>query len=369
MLHWVTGWNPLPARPGQASEARSTLVIALPLLLPVLVSASASACSADALQRDRLPATATVDHSAPIGDVMGVHDPAIIREGDRFYLFSTGQQTQETGLLPWRTSPDLVRWTYGGTVFDRIPDWARKQVPGTKGLWAPDIAYANGEYRLYYSVSTFGKNRSAIGLATTPTLDPADERHRWTDQGLVISSDETDDHNAIDPNLFVDDDGSHWLSFGSFWSGIKLVAVEPATGKPRPGETTVHAIAQRPNPGAIEAPFLIKRGGFYYLFVSFDFCCRGNRSSYHTVVGRSPNLLGPYLDRDGRPMLEGGGSVVLHADRDRTGRWRGPGHVAILREPAQDYIVYHAYDTQNRGRSALRIQPLGWTSDSWPVAL
>ncbi len=303
------------------------------------------------------------------GDLTPVHDPAIIRAGDTYYLFSTGQAAAKTGLIPWRTSKDLVHWTYRGAVFPSLPDWATAKISGTKGLWAPDMVFADGEYRLYYSVSTFGKNRSAIGLATTATLDPAKPGYGWTDRGLVFESTASDNFNAIDPNIFIDRDGSHWMTFGSFWSGIKMVQLDPATGKPRARARQVHSLASRPPPGAVEAPFLIRRGDFYYLFVSFEFCCRAVKSTYYTVVGRSKNLLGPYVDREGKRMLDGGGFIVLHAALDPAKRWRGPGHVAILREPKQDYIVYHAYDTRNDGASTLRVQPLGWTRDGWPVAL
>lgn len=303
------------------------------------------------------------------GDIRRVHDPAIIREGATYHLFATGHAGSPMGIIPWRTSKDLVNWSYRGAVFRELPEWAKKQVRGTSGLWAPDISFTGGEYRLYYSVSTFGSNRSAMGLATTPTLDPSRPGYGWTDRGLVFESTRSDNFNAIDPNLFVDRDGSQWLTFGSFWSGIKAIRLDPATGKPPPGKVEVHSLASRPPPGAVEAPFLIERGGFYYLFVSFEFCCRKAESTYYTVVGRARSVLGPYVDRHGKPMREGGGFIVLHAQLDPSKRWRGPGHVAILREPGRDFIVYHAYDARSRGISTLRIQPLRWTDDGWPVAV
>ena len=298
------------------------------------------------------------------GDVAPVHDPAIIRQGDRWYLFTTSQERAGQGLIHVRTSTDLANWTRAAPVFAAMPAWVQDAVPGATGIWAPDISFSHGEYRVYYSISTFGTNRSAIGLVTSPSL----ERPVWTDKGVVIRSDPNDDFNAIDPNMFEDAGGGHWLAFGSFWSGLKLVRLDPNTGLRLAGDSKVRAIARRPSPGAIEAPFVTRRGDFFYLFASFDFCCRRAASTYYTVVGRSKHPDGPYLDREGKSMMQGGGSIVLHADLDRSKRFVGPGHIAILREP-RDYIVYHAYDTQASGVPTLRIQPLGWTGDGWPVAL
>jgi arabinan endo-1,5-alpha-L-arabinosidase len=328
----------------------------LPALLPAVLAGQASA------QTSR--STPTSLNARLAGDVTTVHDPAILRQGDRWYLFTTSQERAGQGLIHVRTSTDLANWTRAAPVFAEMPAWVKDAVPGAAGIWAPDISFSHGEYRVYYSVSTFGTNRSAIGLVTSPSL----ERPVWTDKGLVIRSDPHDDFNAIDPNMFEDAGGRQWLAFGSFWSGLKLVRLDPKTGLRSAGDSKVRAIARRPGPGAIEAPFLIRRGDFYYLFASFDFCCRRAASTYYTVVGRSKHPEGPYLDREGKRMMEGGGSIVLHADLDRSKRFVGPGHVAILRE-TQDYIVYHAYDTQASGVPTLRIQPLGWTGDGWPVAL
>lgn len=297
----------------------------------------------------------------PRGDVRNVHDPSVIKEGGTYYLFST-----RAGIAV-RCSNDLVQWRLCGDVFGHLPQWAVQDVPGLRGLWAPDVSFFNGRYHLYYSASTFGSNRSSIGLATNRTLDPASPLYRWEDQGKVIGSERSDDWNAIDANVVLDEQGRPWLSFGSFWGGIKLRRLDPATGKLSAEDQTLYALAARPRtagqPGAVEAPFVIRKGGYYYLFVSFDFCCRGQESTYHMRVGRSRLVTGPYVDRDGKPLLEGGGTKLLEG----AGRWRGPGHCAVLQEAGGEKLVYHAYDVEWRGTPTLRVTPLLWDSEGWPT--
>ena len=262
---------------------------------------------------------------------------------------------------------DVITWRLCGDVFAHLPAWAVQDVSGVRGLWAPDVSYFNGKYHLYYSVSTFGSNRSSIGLATNQTLDPTSDKYRWQDRGKVIGSCPTDDWNAIDPNIVLDEDGQPWLSFGSFWSGIKLRRIDPATGKLSHKDEELYSLASRPRDkdiaGAIEAPFIIRKNNYYYLFVSFDFCCRGADSTYNIRVGRSKRLTGPYIDRSGKPMIEGGGTIVITGGS----RWRGPGHCAILQDKDGDKIVYHAYDASARGASTLRIASLMWDPEGWPT--
>jgi arabinan endo-1,5-alpha-L-arabinosidase len=295
------------------------------------------------------------------GDIRQVHDPTIIKDGNTFYLFST-----RAGIAI-RCSNDLVAWRLCGDVFAHLPAWAVTDVPGLRGIWAPDISYFNGKYHLYYSASTFGSNRSSIGLATNETLDQASDKYRWEDRGKVISSYAGDDWNAIDPNIVIDENNDPWLSFGSFWSGIKLRKIDPATGKLSDNDTKLYSLASRRRstdlPGAIEAPVIIRRKGYYYLFVSFDFCCRGVNSTYNIRVGRSKRVTGPYLDRDNKDMMEDGGTLVISGGK----RWRGPGHCAILRDTNGDKLVYHAYDANARGVSTLRIAPIVWDTADWPA--
>ena len=163
------------------------------------------------------------------GDISPIHDPAIIRQGGTYHVFASNRFAEK--LVPMFCSPDRRRWTLCGNVFDAVPEWALQEVPGARGIWAPDISFFEGRYHLYYSVSTFGKNRSVIGLTTNRTLDPRSPDYRWVDEGKVVGSTPEDDWNAIDPNLARDERGSPWLVWGSFWGGIKMRRIDARTGK------------------------------------------------------------------------------------------------------------------------------------------
>jgi GH43 family beta-xylosidase len=288
---------------------------------------------------------------------LDAHDPVIIKQGDSWYIFTTG-----VGIRIKR-SENGTHWENVGKVFRSQPDWHRQMIPRNDGnLWAPDIFYHQEKYYLYYSVSSFGSNTSVIGLATNATLDPQDPSYEWVDEGAVIESTRTDDYNAIDPNVIQDRDGNLWLSFGSFWSGIKLVSLDPETMKPA-ADPMLHPIASRPSRTAIEAPFIIERSGYYYLFVSFDYCCRGVSSTYRIMVGRSQAITGPYLDKDGNDLMEGGGTLIDKGDD----RWKGPGHNAVYQQGVSAILVNHAYDKLNNGKATLQIRPLYWDVDGWPT--
>jgi arabinan endo-1,5-alpha-L-arabinosidase len=302
---------------------------------------------------------------------LGVHDPVMIKHGDTYYLFATGGR-RGRGITPLHTSKDMREWNRGGFAFERLPDWVADEVPRARNAWAPDISFFNGKYHLYYSVSSFGVNHSAIGLATNTTLDPSDPNYKWVDQGMVVRSRPGEnDFNAIDPNLIIENDKDAWLSWGSFWGGIMMRRVDPQTGKLATEDTTLHKLSARPRSdthqtppveGAIEAPFIVRRGDHWYHFVSWDFCCRGARSNYKVVVGRSPKVTGPYIDKNGKPMTEGGGTLILEAATDH---WRGAGHPAVYHENGTDYLVFHAYSADN-GRSRLHISTIAW-EDGWPT--
>lgn len=292
------------------------------------------------------------------------HDPAMIRADDTYYVFSTGDERGlNQGNIQIRRSTDLANWELVGTVFDAIPQWITDALGGTPpNLWAPDITYRNGQYYLYYAGSRFGTNNSVIGLATNTTLDPTSADYKWVDQGLVLQSRPANNWNAIDPNISFDADGKPWMAFGSFWDGIKMARIDPSTGKTDTEDRTLYRLASRGG-GAIEAPAIVARDGYYYLFVSFDVCCRGVNSTYNIRAGRATSITGPYLDRNGTDMANGGGDVILEGDA----RFRGPGGQSVYRDGDTYRLVYHAYDASQNGTPQLQIRDLRWTGDGWPT--
>lgn len=304
-------------------------------------------------QLAHLPPPARLPNQRPVsGDIVHVHDPVIMRAGDTYYLFSTGP-----GVMV-RTSKDLKHWTFAGSALAENPAWVTERFGPLDSLWAPDISYFGGSYHLYYSASTFGSNRSCIGHATKADLA---SNEPWIDRGPVICSNQdgsVDDWNAIDGNVILDQEGTPWMAFGSFWGGLQMIRLDPTGAR---ADSAVINIAARPNT-AIEAPYIIYRAPYYYMFASFDFCCRGADSTYWVAVGRSTSVTGPYLDRSGLDMRFGGGTPVVLGNA----RWRGPGHNAILRQGNQDLNVYHAYDALDGGIPTLRISELVW-HEGWPV--
>ena len=297
------------------------------------------------------------------------HDPVMIRQDGVYYLYTTGR-----GISAW-SSKDMKNWKREKPVFSMPPEWAVKAVPGFKGhIWAPDIFYYKGLYHLYYSISTFGKNKSCIGLATNKTLHTNDPDYLWTDHGKVVESvPGRDEWNAIDPNFILDEEQKPWLAFGSFWNGLKLVKLTEDAKAISTDPEQWFTIASVPKTaatsdgsagnGAIEAPFLFKKGDYYYLFASYDYCCKGVNSTYKMRVGRSQKLTGPYVDKDDKMLTKGGGTLVLQGDAN----WHGVGHNGVYTFDGKDYLIFHGYDAQDKGKSKLRVEELAWDGDGWPV--
>jgi arabinan endo-1,5-alpha-L-arabinosidase len=328
-----------------------------------------------------------------------IHDPVMIKQGDTYYALGTGE-----GIPIW-ASPDMVTWERSGQVLDETPRWVLELLPDFRNReWAPDVFFHDGKYYVFYSVSAFGRNNSAIGVATSTTMNPSDPAYGWTDQGMVVRSvPGRDMWNAIDSNVILDENGNPWMTFGSFWGGIKLVRLkDDLTEVASDLETREwHTVAARhrywklddrdagdaANPnldyaalypdeitemnrasesGAIEAPFLFRKNGYYYLFVSWDRCCRGVESTYKVLVGRSRDIRGPYFDREGEYMTYGGGSMVVE-DFATSARWAAGGHNSAYTFDGTDYLVFHAYDRNDNGRSKLVIQEIEWDELGWPT--
>jgi arabinan endo-1,5-alpha-L-arabinosidase len=295
-----------------------------------------------------------------------VHDPTLVKEGGIYYLFSTGNG------VSIRCSKDMQTWETCGQVFTNYPAWVKETIPGVEALWAPEVVLHNRIYYLVYSASTFASSHSALGLATNITLDPNHPDYHWVDQGMLIASVNSSNYNAIDPNLVFGLDGQPWLVFGSFWSGIQQVKLDPQTFKPAAG-APLRVIASREGANAVDGPkgnnaiegaFVTYRDGYFYLFAAYDFCCRGKLSNYNIRVTRSKYITGPYVDKDGMDAAVGGSSMVFKGSP----RWIGPGHNSIYIENGTYYMVYHAYDGENDGIPTLQIETLDWDTDGWPVS-
>jgi arabinan endo-1,5-alpha-L-arabinosidase len=331
--------------------------------LPALGVALTSVVPAAATPAGASPGPAK---TVPVPSYVFVHDPSMTKEGNSWYLFSTGdpQSLVNGGNIQIRESANLTTWRLVGTVFQQIPSWIGPKLGGAvPNLWAPDISYFAGSYHLYYAASTFGSNTSVIALATSPTLDRADHRYHWTDKGEVFSSTAANDFNAIDPALVSGAGGAKWLLFGSFWSGVKLIQLNPATGMPASAHPEVFSLSETTAPDAEEGAYIVSHGGYYYLFVSSGVCCKGIGSSYQVIVGRSAKVTGPYADPNGTLMTNGGGMELLGSDQGMI----GPGSPSVYMGTHGDLIDYHYYDAWDNGAPWVQVRDLLWTSNGWPV--
>jgi arabinan endo-1,5-alpha-L-arabinosidase len=338
------------------------------MMVTVLPTAVGSITDTVSVSAGAMPDSVTAESACTVRSTqLSIHDPAMTKEGDTYYLFSSGP-----GIM-FYTSKDLTHWKLGGRVIHGVPSWAKGVTGRFDGReWAPDISRHDGKYYLYYAVSAPGENDSAIGLMINQTLDPDAPDYQWKDQGIVLRSITGRDlWNAIDPNIIMDKDGTPWMDFGSFWGGIKLVKLD-SSRKTIAEPEEWYSLARRersimeddrsPGPAQIEGPFIFKKGDYYYLFVSWGLCCRGQESTYKIMVGRSKDIRGPYLDKDGINMAEGGGSLVLAGDKD----WAGQGGCSAYAFDGRDYLVFHAYEMADNGLQKLRIAELKWDKSDWP---
>jgi len=284
---------------------------------------------------------------------LGAHDPAALVVNNTIYLFATG--------LAAKTSTNLTSWQSASNPVNPRPAWVAQNVPGATNLWAPDIAYFGGTYHLYYAASTFGSNKSCIGHATKSDIATGS----WADQGTVICSNmgSNDNWNAIDPNIVIDDAGTPWMDFGSFWSGIKMIKMDAATGGRATDDTMVYSIADRPSGrGGPEGSWIFKRCGYYYLFESWGACCDG-AYDYNIRVGRSTSVNKDYVDKAGMRLLGGGGGTLVSQGNSSV---HAPGHNAVIVYNNRTYNLYHALNASNQN-AQLHITELVWDADGWPV--
>lgn len=356
--------------------------VAVPVLVLALAGLSPAALTPAAVAGDRGgghgggPATYTNPVSAGFADTYA--DPAVIRGQDGWwYAYGTTDPLREgegtRHLLPVSRSTDLVDWEYVGDAFteDTLPAWA--DTARGASLWAPDIRYVDGEYRLYYVVTettvTPGAGDGAIGVATAPTPTGP-----WTDSGDPVvdprpGAGGPDDFLwTFDPSHVTGPDGSEHLFYGSYYGGIWVTGLDP-TGTDAVGEPV-----QVTTDNKYEGAYALWRDGYWYLFVSSANCCAGPTTGYSVHVGRAEQITGPYLDREGVPLLQSraGGTPVVAPDGDA---WVGTGHNAVVTDLAgQDWAVYHAIDradpyldgTEGINERPMLIDRLDWVN-GWPV--
>lgn len=339
-------------------------------MIRLLLTCCMITVSSIAIAQD-IPAVQEQDAAQPFNPKNpGVHDPVMAKEGDTYYVFGTGKG------ISTMYSKDLKNWTQGKPVFDKLPAWTKEALPTFNGdIWAPDIIFYKGNYHIFYACNaTPGKPDAAIGHASTPTLNPASPKFKWTDHGKIVQSVLNRDlWQAIDPNIIVDEKGTPWFIFGSFWDGIKAVKMTDDMMKLKWPEEW-HTIARRPSTqklynygledSQIEGAFVYKHGEYYYLFASFDMCCRGLNSNYHVVVGRSKSVTGPYLDKAGFSMMDGNGTDFAIGDGKK---WAALGHNSVYNVDGKDLFVAHGYSIPDNGASKLIVTEFKWDANGWPV--
>ena len=287
------------------------------------------------------------------GGIAHSSTPEVIRDGDTYYMYVM------TGGVSIKKSLDLRNWEYIGDAFSKTDkpfpfSWMSQEVPGY-GLWCPGIYEMNGKYYLYYALSTGGSQYSAICLAVNETLDYTSKKYRWVDKGVVLHSHYGDDFNAIDPQLFIDQDGISWLVYGSYWSGIQMRRIDPETGHLDENHPEVHYLASIEG---IEAPYIVYREGYYYLF------CATNIGEYDNRVGRSENVTGPYVDKKGRPMLDGYSELVTA----NTETIKTCAHNSFFKDYDGQWYMIGEYTPPEVGSPFTAIiSTVVWTEDGWPT--
>ncbi|MGQ9635495.1 MAG: arabinan endo-1,5-alpha-L-arabinosidase, partial [Bryobacteraceae bacterium] len=298
-------------------------------------------------KRKRLLLKALLATVLPLGSLVWaldgqirIHDPSTIMFcNGKYYTYGTGG----TALV----SDD--GWT-----------WRAGTRPPRSGM-APDVIKVGDRYYMYIARNVGAQPRAEINMIWSKSLDPESPDYKWEEGGIVASSDGVEDCNAIDPGLFLDpNDGRLWMTYGSYFGYIRLVELDPKTGK------RLNPKVPPVNIGInLEATTIIYRDGWYYLLGTRGSCCRGADSGYNIRVGRSKKITGPYLDHTGLDMLQGGGKLLIGSG----GRVIGPGHFGLidLGDGVQKFSMHWEADLDRGGASVLDIRPLLW-KDGWPLA-
>lgn len=297
-----------------------------------------------------------------------LHDPGTMRkDGASYFIYGDGNGI--SGI----TSTDLRNWSIANPVFPNSPPaWTTNAVPGGSPnyFWAPDLAYFNGLWHMYYAYSQWGTINSVIGLATSPSLTNA----VWTDRGKVVQSNfpattntDTTAYNCIDPSIYVAANGTVWLSYGSYSSGILVAQIDPTTGL-RLNASSVGTQVANNAPGGgwgsgEEGSCIYQHGGYWYMFVNWGGCCDLTYSTYNIRVGRGTSPTGPYYDKTGADLDASGGTMFLES----SARYIGPGHAAICDDNGTNWFTYHFYDGLANGFPTVGMNQLYWSADGWPV--
>ncbi|MCD5341803.1 arabinan endo-1,5-alpha-L-arabinosidase [Arthrobacter sp. AK04] len=328
---------------------------------------------------EMLPLPAGAVHEPSSWGARHAHDPTVVRDDDgTYYMFSTDAVANTRDIpsgVHVRTSADLVGWTYVGTALGEVPE-AAAAWSGAQGLWAPEVVrWPTGEWHMYYSASTFGSNTSAIGLAVAPSPSGP-----WEDRGLVVATRKGEhSQNAIDAAVAFDAGGNPWLTYGSFFSGIYILPLDPGSGLPRVAGDLGSVIARRPRSveGAVEGAFILRspQDGRYILFTSYDSLF----TTYNVRVAVADHITGPYRDLRGIEMTDVdappaavGTKVLASYQFDGGTAWLAPGHNSVLTQKGPDgsdehFVVHHVRFAAEPSQHVVQVRRLFFTAAGWPV--
>nr|WP_261852203.1 arabinan endo-1,5-alpha-L-arabinosidase [Clostridium folliculivorans] len=321
------------------------------------------------IKQEKLRDVEVINDKSKWGE-LNTHDPSVFKDNDTYYVFSTDARVggPATPGIQVRKSKDMINWQFVGQALEGVPAGAYEWT-GAKGLWAPDITKIGDYYYLYYAASSFGKNKSYIGLERSKSIEGP-----WEDMGSVIKSEEGDKMNAIDPNIVYDKNGDMWMSYGSFWTGIYIVKLDKNTGKPVDSLDKGKNISSRNNSvsGAVEGPYIVYNNTQeqYYLFESYDSLSK----DYNVRVGRSDNIDGPYLDINGNDMTdttiepnEVGNKIMGGYRFGESEGWLAPGHNSVLKDGDDYYIYHHIRTEEDSNWFYLNVRKIEWSKDGWPM--